>query len=130
MVTNLLQSTFRLLMGMVVWIFFYHNIALSAELTIKVVDEGEPLPMAEVILANAESREVIDTNFTNQKGFYRRNLENGIFEIIITKSDYVDVHVNNIVVKEGMDVTKVIELMPRGLQSNADFLPPSSDGCD
>ena len=130
MFTSLLQSTFRLLTSVFVLSFFCHNVALSAVLTIKVVDEGEPLPMAEVILAKTVNREVIDTNFTNKEGIYRRNLEKGIFEVIVSKTDYVDVRVNNIVVEEGIDFTKVIELMPRGLQSNESFLPPSSDGCD
>ena len=111
-------------------LFAYHSVAVSAVLTIKVVDEGEPLAMAEVILAKADSREVIDNKFTNKKGFYRRSLEKGKYEIIISKTDFVDAHVKNIVVEEGEDITKLIELMPRGLQSNESFLQSNSDDCD
>ncbi len=83
----------------------------AAEIIIKVIDEGEAVPMAEVTLVDAKSHQVIHNGFTNQSGIYHHKVKPGKYRAIIAKETFADVILKNLQIKKST-LRKTIEIIP------------------
>lgn len=104
-------------------------ITLAADLIIKVTDEGEPVPMAEVFLIDSKTRIIINNNFTNKSGIYRYTAKQGLYEINVSKDEFLEVSIKDIGMKNS-NINKVVELIHRAFGPEETALPSSSDDCD
>jgi len=104
-------------------------ITLAAELIIKVTDEGEPVPMAEVFLIDSKTRIIVNNNFTNKAGIYHYTANHGLYEITVSKDEFLDVTIKDIEMKN-TNIDKVVELIPRAFGPEDTALPSQSDDCD
>lgn len=101
----------------------------AAELTIKVTDEDEPVPMAEIFLVDSKTRIIINNDFTNKSGKYHYTANPGLYDITVSKDEYLDVTIKNIEMKKS-NIDKVVELTLRAFGPENTALPSSSDDCD
>lgn len=102
-------------------------ITLAAELIIKVTDEGDPVPMAEVFLVDSKTRIIINNNFTDKAGVYRYSAKDGLYEITVSKEEFLDVTIKDIEMKNSR-IDKVVELIPQAFGPESTAL--QSDDCD
>ena len=100
-------------------------ITMAAEIIIKVTDETEPVPMAEIILADMKTRLIINTGFTNKSGVYRYSVKRGLYKVIVSKDTFSDVTIKDIKIKKS-NIKKIVELIPQAF----DTKDTSSDDCD
>lgn len=95
-------------------------------LSLTVTDEGDSLSRAEVLLVDTTNNEIVDNNFTNEQGLYEIRKE-GLFKVVISKSDYADLVLNNIDLRDH-DVKKTVQMELSAL-SDAGGLAQDDD-CD
>jgi hypothetical protein len=99
----------------------------AASLSGVVLDEGEPIPMAEVILVHAGKHAVLNEALTNAQGRFRFAVADGRYSLRIAKAGYAFKTVKDLQVK-GKDLSVQVELM---LAAFADDAPTgASDDCD
>ena len=101
----------------------------AAELTIKVTDEDEPVPMAEVFLIDSKTRIIMNNDFTNKSGIYHYTANPGLYEISVSKDEFLDVTIKDIEMKNS-NIDKVVELTPRAFGTGDAALPSVSDDGD
>ena len=103
-------------------------ITLAAELIVKVTDEGKPVPMAEIMILNSNTRSMINNNFTNKLGIYQYTVKQGLYELRVTKGEFLDVTIKDIEVKNS-NINKVVKLVPRAFGSDETAVS-SEDDCE
>ena len=103
-------------------------ITLASELTVKVLDEGEPVAMAEVFLVDSTTRIIINNDFTDKSGIYIYAAKDGVYEITVTKDDFLDVTIKDIKLNNS-NIDKVVELVPSAFGPEGTALQSESD-CD
>ena len=104
-------------------------ITSAADLVIKVTDEGEPVPMAEIFLVDSKTRIIINNNFTNKSGIYQFTAARGSYEITVSKDEFLDVTIKEIELNN-LNIYKVVELIPREFGTEDTALQSKSDDCD
>lgn len=92
-------------------------ITFAAQLTIKVTDEGEPIAMAEILLLNSQTRELVNSDFTNKSGIYRYTVKQGVYDIKVLKVPFSDVTIKNIKVKN-LAIKKNVKMVPQAFSSD------------
>lgn len=92
-----------------------------------VLDESDPVPMAEVMLVNADSNVLISSTVTNNNGGYRFIVKPGIYKLRLFKEDYASKWVENVSVS-GEDVVRNIEITPAAFVSEQPA--EASDDCE
>lgn len=92
-----------------------------------VMDEGEPVVMASVMLVDSNNNVILKQTATDKKGFYTFSVNSGNYKIGVFASNYADMWIKNIFINNAN--TEVdIQLTPRDFVDNA--APSSSDDCD
>ena len=101
---------------------------LAAELIVKVTDEGNSVPMAEIILFDSKTRVMLNNNFTNKSGIYQYTVKPGLYEIKVIKDSFSTVTIKDIEVKNS-NVKKVVALVPQAFSTEEKPEKPE-DECD
>lgn len=104
-----------------------HFIANAANLSGRVMDEGEPVAQAHVILMRDENNVIVDKSDTNDKGEYRFSVTAGSYKLMSFKEEYATAWVKDISVSDN-DVPVDIQLTPEVFVENGQST--SSDDCD
>ena len=104
------------------------SLPLPAEILHGVVlEEDEPVAMAEVMLMDASSNVLITRVETDGKGKYRFSVGPGVYNIRAFKEEYIYVWVKEIVI-DGADAVVNIAMTPEAFAEKGSA--PKSDDCD
>lgn len=90
-------------------------------------DDGEPVPLAEVILINTESNVVVSRAHSDIHGNYRIEVGPGQYKLLVTKDEYADEVIKDIAVS-GSDVVVNAVMTPKVFVDSEDV--PKSGDCD
>lgn len=101
--------------------------ASAANLSGRVMDEGEPVAHAHVTLLSAENNIVVDKRDTNDKGEYRFSVSAGTYKLMSLKEDYATTWVKDISISDE-DVAVDIQLTPEVFVENGQTT--NSSDCD
>lgn len=102
-------------------------VAQAALIKGTVLDEGEPVAMAEVILVDAGRKAIINEALTTKDGGFQFQVENGKYNIRFAKEGYAFKAVKGLQV-QGDDIQVKVELL---LAAFADNAPTgAADDCD
>lgn len=114
-------------------LLFVCNSLFANTLTLEVSDDGRPLAMAEVILSDATSKKVVDSQFTDKNGMYVYSKTTGQFNVMVSKDEYSTGVLKNIVLNQ-QKVVKKMDLVPSAFSDTANNpdggFGDNSDGCD
>lgn len=86
-----------------------------------VVDVGEPVAKAEVMLVNGKNNAILDSAYTDAEGRFRFTVKPGVFNIGTFKSDHATAWRKGIVVQD-VDVSVRIELTPNAFLEESSSL--------
>jgi len=118
----------RLFCSVVAVMLLWFDVAGAAELSGKVMDEGEPLPMVEVLLINADSSVLLGSLFSATDGGFHFRVPVGRYHLSASRKGYADGWVRDIDVSKA-DVVQDIELLPEAF-AESEAVSTDSDGCD
>ncbi len=118
----------RLLFSAIAVMLLAASVALAADLSGKVTDEGEPLPMVEVLLINADSSVLLGSLFSAVDGGFHFRVPVGRYHLSAARKGYADGWVRDIDVSKA-DVVQDIELLPEAF-AESETVSTDSDGCD
>jgi len=118
----------RLYFLIIAVLLLHFDIALAADLSGKVRDEGEPLPMVEVLLINADSRILVGSRFSAPDGSFRFSVPAGRYHLNVTREGYADAWLRDIEVGKA-GVVQVIEMLPEAFAESG-AVSADSDDCD
>lgn len=111
-------------------LFFVCTNVFAGTLTLEVSDDGDPLPMAEVILVDADTHRIVDSQFTDKKGRYVYSKSSGRFNIMVSKSEYTNGNIKNISLND-KPVLKKLDLVPSAFSEEVTAgFGDNSEGCD
>ena len=115
---------------LIIFLLLVGTDAFANSFTLQVSDDGEPLAMAEVILVNADTRQVVDSQFTDKNGRYVYSKSRGRFNVLVSKTEYANGTINNINLNKG-NVVRKMDLVPSAFVENtAAGFGDNSEGCD
>lgn len=106
---------------------FQFSATHAADLSGLISDEGDPITMADIILANMETNIVSGAQLSDEQGKFKFSVLPGTYNLMISKRDYAKFILREIIV-QSENITKNIELTP--IEFASDGLPTSSDDCD
>jgi len=118
----------RLFFPIIAMMLLRFDIALAADLSGKVTDEGEPLPMAEVLLINADTKVLMGSRFSAPDGGFRFSITAGRYHLNVARQGYADGWVRDIAVAEA-GVVQNVELLPEAF-AETEVASTASDDCD
>jgi len=118
----------RLFFPVVAVMLLWFDGAVAAGLSGKVMDEGEPLPMAEVLLINADSNVLLGSLFSAADGGFYFSVPGGRYHLSAARDGYADGWVRDIDVGK-TDVVQDIELLPEAFAESG-AASADSDDCD
>jgi uncharacterized membrane protein len=123
------KGMFRNLFTAVLFALFAMPLAgvQAASLSGVVLDEGEPVAMAEVILVDARNRAVLNEAFTNGQGHFRFAVQDGTYSLRISKEGYAFKTVKHLQLA-GKDMSIKVELTLAAFADDASS--GASDDCD
>ena len=108
--------------AMLLWL----DVSMAAGLSGKVTDEGEPLPMAEVLLIDADSNVLLGSLFSDADGKFYFSVAGGRYHLNAAREGYADGWMRDIEVGK-TDVVQDMELLPEAF---AEAASTDTDGCD
>lgn len=108
-------------------LFLWHLPAIAANLSGRVMDEGEPIAEAQVMLMTEENNILVKKSYTNEKGEYRFSVSAGTYKLMSLKDEYATTWVKDIDVFDE-DVAIDIQLTPEAFVENKQST--SSGDCD
>ena len=118
----------RLFFPVIAVLLLRFDFALAADLTGKVMDEGEPLPMVEVLLINADTKVLMGSRFSAPDGSFHFSVAAGRYHLNAAREGYADGWVRDIDVgKPG--VVQVIDMLPEAF-AETEAASTASDDCD
>ncbi len=100
---------------------------LAETISGRTLDEDEPVPMAEVMLMDANSNVLIKRVQTDSGGGYRIEVDPGVYKLRAYKEAYIYTWVKDVAV-DGKDVVVDIAMTPEAFAENSSA--PASDDCD
>lgn len=118
----------RLFFPVVAVMLLWFDVAVAAGLFGKVMDEGEPLPMAEVLLIDADSNVLLGSLFSAADGEFYFRVPGGRYHLNAAREGYADGWIRDIEVGKA-DVVQDIELLPEAF-AESEAESTDSDGCD
>ncbi len=118
----------RLFCPVVAVMLLWFDVAVAAGLSGKVMDEGEPLPMAEVLLIDADSNVLLGSLFSGADGKFYFSVAGGHYHLNAAREGYADGWMRNIEVGKA-DVVQDIELLPEAF-AEPEEVSTDTDGCD
>jgi len=98
-------------------------------LTLQVVDDGEPLPMAEVILIDSETNQILDSQFTDTNGLYAYAKMHERVNILVTKDEYAKKVVKNVALNQA-PINKKLNMVLQAFADNNPGYGDNGEGCD
>ena len=118
----------RLFFPVIAVMLLWLDVSMAAGLSGKVMDEGEPLPMAEVLLIDADSNVLLGSLFSDADGKFYFSVAGGRYHLNAAREGYADGWMRDIEVGKA-DVVQDIELLPEAF-AESEETSTDTYGCD